>query len=148
MQNIENHKTIACPTFNCDRLLYFEYSFISIVVEEISLKLSNLWHNFRFVTSLALCTGKWCNKQKNPILTHNTPTITHTSFTYSKLNMDEICGLKFYLLYVHTSQKIFLKFLHAQGLFQVFPVGCLSLVLLNWDRQQGRSEKDLAHGGI
>ena len=36
----------------------------------------------------------------NP-LTHNTPLI-HTSFTYSKLNMDEICGLKFYLLYVLT----------------------------------------------
>ena len=28
-------------------------------------------------------------------------------------------------------EKIFLKFLHAQGLFQVCPVGCLSLVLLN-----------------
>ena len=26
-------------------------------------------------------------------------------------------------------EKIFLKFLHAQGLFQVFQVGCLSLVL-------------------
>ena len=30
-------------------------------------------------------------------LTHNTPLI-HTSFTHRKLNMDEICGLKFYLL--------------------------------------------------
>ena len=28
-------------------------------------------------------------------------------------------------------EEIFLKFLHAQGLFQVCPVGCLSLVLLN-----------------
>ena len=45
-------------------------------------------------------------------------------------------------------EKIFLKFLQAQGLFQVCPVGCLSLVLLNWDSQQGRSEKGLAHGGI
>ena len=27
-------------------------------------------------------------------LTPNTP-LTHTSFTYQKLNMDEICGLKF-----------------------------------------------------
>ena len=32
-------------------------------------------------------------------LTPNTALI-HTSFTYSKLNMDEICGLKFYLLHV------------------------------------------------
>ena len=32
-------------------------------------------------------------------LTPNTPLI-HTSFTYPKLNMDEIYGLKFYLLYV------------------------------------------------
>ena len=46
-------------------------------------------------------------------LTHNMPHI-HTSFTYSTLNVDEICGLKFYLLYVHTSQKILLKSLHAQ----------------------------------
>ena len=28
-------------------------------------------------------------------------------------------------------EKIFLKFLHAQGLFQVCPVGCLSLAKLN-----------------
>jgi len=40
--------------------------------------------------------------------------VIHTSFTYRKLNMDEICGLKFYLLCVHTSQKILLKSLHAQ----------------------------------
>ena len=47
-------------------------------------------------------------KKQNYIsyLTHNTPLI-HTLFTYSKLNMDEVCGLKFYLLYVHTSQKIY-----------------------------------------
>ena len=43
----------------------------------------------------------------------NSPLI-HTSFTYSKLNMDEICGLKFYLSYVHRSQKKLLKSLHAQ----------------------------------
>ena len=36
---------------------------------------------------------------KRPPLTPKTPLI-HTSFTYSKLNMDDICGLKFYLLYV------------------------------------------------
>ena len=46
-------------------------------------------------------------------LTPNTPLI-HTSFTYRKLNMDEIFGLKFYLLYVHTSQNFLLKSLHAQ----------------------------------
>ena len=43
----------------------------------------------------------------------NTPLI-HTSFTYPKLNMNDICGLKFYLLYVHTSQKFLLKSLHAE----------------------------------
>ena len=37
-------------------------------------------------------------KKKN--LTPNTPLI-HTSFTYSKLNMDEICGLKSHLSYIH-----------------------------------------------
>ena len=41
-------------------------------------------------------------------LTFNTPLI-HTSFTYQKLNMDEICGLKFYLLCVHTSQNFFIE---------------------------------------
>ena len=46
-------------------------------------------------------------------LTPNTPLI-HTSFTYRKLNMDEICGLKFYLSCVHSSQKILLKSLHAE----------------------------------
>ena len=46
-------------------------------------------------------------------LTPNIPLI-HTSFTYRKLNMDEICGLKFYLSCVHTSQKFLLKSLHAQ----------------------------------
>ena len=47
------------------------------------------------------------------LLTPNMPLI-HASFTYPKLNMDEIHGLKFYLLYVHSSQKILLKSLHAQ----------------------------------
>ena len=61
----------------------------------------------------------------------------------SKLN---IFGLK--MMVKSCLEKIFLKFLYAQGLFQVCPVGCLSLVLLNWDSQQGRSEKGLAHGGI
>ena len=46
-------------------------------------------------------------------LTPNTSLI-HTFFTYQKLNMDEICGLKCYLLYVHTSQKLLMKSLHAQ----------------------------------
>ena len=39
------------------------------------------------------------NFQEVISLTHNTPLI-HTSFTYSKLNMDYTCVLKFYLLYV------------------------------------------------
>ena len=45
---------------------------------------------------------------QNKVLTPNTPLI-HTSFTYWKLNMDEICGLKFDLLRVHTSQKFFIE---------------------------------------
>ena len=47
------------------------------------------------------------------VLTPNTPLI-HTSFTYSKWNMGEICGLKFHLIYVHASQNFLLKSLHAQ----------------------------------
>ena len=37
-------------------------------------------------------------------LTPNTPLI-HISFTYSKLNMDEICGLKSHLLSIHFQKK-------------------------------------------
>jgi hypothetical protein len=37
----------------------------------------------------------------NSDLTLNT-TLIHTSFKYSKLNMDEICGLKSHLIYVRT----------------------------------------------
>ena len=44
-------------------------------------------------------------KLRHPLI--NITPLIHTSFTYSKLDMDEICGLKFYLLYVHTSQEIF-----------------------------------------
>ena len=43
----------------------------------------------------------------NLVLTPNTPLI-HTSFTYSKWNMGEICGLKSHLLYVHASQFFFI----------------------------------------
>ena len=46
-------------------------------------------------------------------LTPNTP-LTHTWFTYSIWNMGEFCGLKFHLIYVHTSQKNLLKSLHAE----------------------------------
>ena len=42
-------------------------------------------------------------------LTPNTPLI-HTSFTYRKLNMDEICGLKYHLSYVHMyNTKVFIE---------------------------------------
>ena len=34
------------------------------------------------------------------VVTSNKPLI-HTSSTYSKWNMGEICGLKYHLLYVH-----------------------------------------------
>ena len=50
-----------------------------------------------------------------PDLTPNKPLNTDSYFLYvSKLDMDEIYGLKFYLLYVHTSQNFLLKSLHAQ----------------------------------
>ena len=39
-------------------------------------------------------------------LTHSMLVI-HPSFIQSKWNMGEICGLKFHLLYVHTSQIIY-----------------------------------------
>ena len=48
-------------------------------------------------------------------LTPYTPLI-HTSFTCSNWNMGEICGLKFHLLQVHTSQKKLFKSLHAQNM--------------------------------
>ena len=44
--------------------------------------------------------------------------LAHTSFTYRKLNMDGFSVLNGFLGYVDSTQKIFLKFLHAQGLFQ------------------------------
>ena len=57
-------------------------------------------------------------------LTHNTPLI-HTSFTCSKWNMGEICGLTFHLLHVQTSQIFLLKSLHAQKmLFLSSPSTC------------------------
>ena len=34
--------------------------------------------------------------------------------TYSKLNMDEICGLKSHLLYVYTSQNFLLESIHGK----------------------------------
>ena len=48
-----------------------------------------------------------------PGLTPNMPLI-HNFFTYSKLNMDKICGLKSHLVYVHTSQIFLSKSLLAQ----------------------------------
>ena len=51
-------------------------------------------------------------------LTPNTPLI-HTSFTYSKLNIDEICGSKFYLLYVHTAHKKNFKYVFSGQHFTV-----------------------------
>ena len=39
--------------------------------------------------------------------------VKQPSFTLSKWNMGEIYGLKFYLLYVHISQKKILKSPHA-----------------------------------
>ena len=56
----------------------------------------------------------WLKTIREQLLTPNTPLI-HTWFTYSIWNMGEICGLKFHLIYVHTSQKILLKSLHAQN---------------------------------
>jgi hypothetical protein len=50
-------------------------------------------------------------------LTPNMP-VAHTSFTYRKLNMDGFSVLNGFLGYVDSTQKIFLKFFHAQGLFQ------------------------------
>ena len=47
------------------------------------------------------------------VLTPNTPLI-RTWFMYSIWNMGAICGLKFHLIYVHTSQNFLLKSLHAQ----------------------------------
>ena len=51
------------------------------------------------------------------VLTPNRP-LAHTSFTYRKLNMDGFSVLNGFLGYVDSTQKIFLKFLHAQGLFR------------------------------
>ena len=57
----------------------------------------------------------WCN-ERNWLEFYLTPDmpLNHTSCTYSKWNMGEICGLKFHLWYVHTSQKVLLKSLHSQ----------------------------------
>jgi hypothetical protein len=50
-------------------------------------------------------------------LTPNRP-LVQTSFTYPKLNMDGFSVLNGSLGYGDSTQKIFLKFLHAEGLFQ------------------------------
>ena len=49
-------------------------------------------------------------------LTPNTPVI-HTSFTYSKLNMDDLFVLTGPLGYVDCIQEVELKSLHAHGHF-------------------------------
>ena len=51
------------------------------------------------------------------VLTPDRP-LAHTSFTYQKLNMDGFSVRNGFLGYPDSTQKIFLKFLHAQGLFQ------------------------------
>ena len=50
------------------------------------------------------------------VLTPNRP-LVHTSFTHPKLNMDGFSVLNGFLGYLDSTQKIFLKFLHAQDLF-------------------------------
>ena len=72
-----------------------------------------LWGNMVSIclTSLKNSTTDFLSTRL--LLTTNM-TLIHTSFTYSKLNMDKICGLKFYLSFVHQSQKVLLKSLHAQ----------------------------------
>ena len=52
------------------------------------------WQIKIFMQTLKLflnCSSKWLDPAKFL-------TLIHTSFKYSKLNMDEMCGLKFYLL--------------------------------------------------
>ena len=79
--------------------------------------------------------------KKNIHLTHNMQLI-HTSFTYSKLNMDEICSLKLYSLHVHTSQFFFWNSSMRKAFFR-----SALLAKLNWDSQLSWLEKGLAHGG-
>ena len=55
--------------------------------------------------------------QMHSALTPNRP-LAHTSFTYRKLNLDGFCVLNGFLGYPDSTQIFFLKFLHAQGVFQ------------------------------
>ena len=65
--------------------------------------------NFRWLFLVFL--GFWPKR-------HQLLTLVLTSFTYPNLNMDGFSILNGFLGYVYSTQKIFLKFLHAQGLFQ------------------------------
>ena len=73
--------------------------------------------NFPLKTQDCLAPGFWDPGSFLGSLTPNSP-LVHTSFTYRKLNMDGFSVLNGFLGYVDSTQKIFLKFLHAQGLFQ------------------------------
>ena len=54
-----------------------------------------------------VCRSSFCYRRTFLVgLTPNT-TLIHASFTYSKWNMVDICGLEFHLSYVHASQFFF-----------------------------------------
>ena len=114
-QNTIGFTTILSDLINCFILLILSLTFFRQSWMRYECVCSaGQYLNYYF--SGAVCVSVWvseCLSAKKNFLTPNTPLI-HTSFTYRKLNMDEICGLKFYLLCVHTSQKILLKSLHAQ----------------------------------
>ena len=91
-------------------------------------------HIFALIIKLHFCTlfgtGHWAVSTALQILSphqlrlkpvsHLTPNrpLLHTSFTYPKLNMDGFSILNGFFGYVDSTQKIFLKFFHAQGFFQ------------------------------
>ena len=64
---------------------------------------------FRYILAISLTC--------NPLDLTPRP-LAHISFTYRKLNMDVFSVLNGFLGCVDSTQKIFLKFFHAQGLFQ------------------------------
>ena len=84
-----------------------------LITKPLKSELSNLhyWPHYR-TQGCVIRENNITTPLRTP-LTPNRP-LVHTSLTYQKLNMDEICSLKVYLSCVHTSQKISLKSLHAQ----------------------------------
>jgi hypothetical protein len=97
-------------------LLQDKYSKSLSLAENLKFPPKTVYNLFKFSAQDSDLEYLFWRGKSSPIssdLTPNTPLI-HTWFTYSIWNMGEFCGLKFHLIYVHTTQIFLLKSIHAQ----------------------------------